>query len=389
MNNSLLFFKHLRAVLKKEILHLLRNPAVITISFLFPIVEALFLGYLLDINVSQINTVIYDVADTQASRQLIQAFVNSNDFKIVKTVSSDKELYQSIISGKAKVAIKIPYNFSKNLIDKKTSQILLLVDGSDATVTTEVVNVANIIALKESIKISFQALSPNSPNNLAFSNNDSLPLDSKISVLYNPENRSANFFLPGLLVFDIPSITVVLVALAFAVEKERGTLDQLFMTPINSTALVLGKILPYLLLAFLVMITSLLSMKYIYQVPFNGNPLVLLILSLPYLIIGLCLGSLVASNANTQMEAIQSAILVRVIPPLYLSGYLFPIESMPPLFQTITKFIPDRYFMEISRGVILRGAGISDLWTQELILWAMCLPIFFITALVYRRKFSS
>lgn len=385
MNNSLLF-KHLWAVLKKEILHLLRNPAVITISFLFPIIEALFLGYLLDINVRQINTVIYDVADTQASRQVVEAFVNTNDFKIIKRVSSDKELYQSIVSGKAKAAIKIPSNYSKNLIDKNTAQILVLVDGSDATVTTEIINIANIIALKESIKIGFQDFSA---NNIELANKNSLPLDAKISVLYNPENRSANFFLPGLLVFDIPSITVVLVALAFAVEKERGTLDQLSMTPINSTGLVLGKILPYLLLAILVMIVSLLSMRYIYQVPFNGNPLILLMLSLPYLVIGLCLGSLVAANANTQMEAMQSGILVRVIPPLYLSGYLFPIESMPATFQTITKFIPDRYFMEISRGVILRGAGISELWKQELILWAMCLPIFFITVLVYRRKFSS
>lgn len=379
-HNNLLF--SFIALFKKEILHLLRNPIVITFSFLFPIIEMFLLGYLLDITVRDIKTVAYDLSNTQESRELLKSFENSNDFKIIKYVYSDKELYDSIISGQANVGIKVPIDYSKNIVDNLTSNILVLADGSQVTSANETVNVANIIALEKSIK----QITGNLNLNTKISQQQSLPfLETRISVLYNPQVASSVFYLPGLLIFDMPAITILLVALAIAVERERGTFEQLLMSPINPIGMLLGKTLPYLLLSIIVMIFSLCLSYFIYKVPINGNLLLLIILIIPYLLIGICLGALVASKVKTQLEAIQLGILLRVIPTLYLSGYIFPIESMPPIFQKITKLIPDSYAMEISRGIILRGAGIQDLWEQALILIIMLVPLLLITFIVYKK----
>ena len=309
---------------------------------------------------------------------LINKFTSTGDFKIVKTVTSDQELYDCIIAGKAKVGIKIPVDYSQQLFKKEKTSVLVVVDGSDATVATEVVNVSNIVTLEESIKKIF------SRSNLDIS---TLPLEARTSVLYNPTTRSANFFLPGLMVFDMPSVTILLLALSIAIEKERGTMDQLRMTPINSTGMIIGKMIPYGVLAMMVLIMLIIGTRFIYQVPINGNPLLLLILAIPYLVIGLGLGILISINANNQMEAMQMGVLVRIIPTLYLSGYMFPIESMPKAFQTITMLIPDRYFVEITRGIILRGAGITDLWFQATFLTVVGIIVFSLAAIAYRRHF--
>jgi ABC-2 type transport system permease protein len=211
-------------------------------------------------------------------------------------------------------------------------------------------------------------------------------LEARAAILYNPEVRSPNFFLPGLIVFVLPSITVILVALSIAGERERGTMEQLTMTPITSLGMLLGKVLPYGLLGLFQESMILIAIRYVFQVPIQGSVPLLLLLSIPYIMTTLALGLIVAAHANTNMDAMPFAFLIRIVPPLYLSGYIFPIESMPDTFQSITKMIPERYFMEIVRGIMLRGAGFEHLWQQTLILCLMSVMIFFLASFLYRKK---
>jgi len=369
----------IRAIFKKEILYLMRNPPVVTFAILFPMLELFIFGYCLDINVRQVNTVIYDLAKTQDSSRLIDKYVSTNDFRIIKMVTSDDELYDMLVSGKAKVGIKIPVDYSQNLIKGTTARVQVLVDGSDATVTTEIINTSDIVTLQESVQRLLRSANLGSKQ----------PVDPRISVLFNPSSRSANFYLPGLLIFEMPSIAVFLVALSIAAEREKGTLEQLRMTPINYTDMAIGKIIPYGILAFLVLCILVFSMRFILGVPINGSPFLLLALVIPFIGIGLGFGMLVATVAKTQLEAFQMSILIRVIPTLYLSGFLFPIESMPNSFQFITKFLPDRYAVEVCRAIILRGNGIEYLWFHALVLYGVSIFMLVTAITVYRRKLKE
>lgn len=369
-----LFWLSFKAILKKELIHITRSPIAFVFTFIFPFIDLIILGCFLDINVKQINTVVYDLAKTQESRLLIENFANTKDFKIVNNVNSDKELYNQIISGKAKVGIKIPFDYSKRLLNGDTTSVLVLIDGSNANVTAETLTVSNNIALQQSIKPLLNKKETN------------IPVESRISVLFNPETRSPNFLLPGVIVFVLPTITVILAAFSIATEREKGTMDQLSMTQINPTGLIFGKMLPYGLVAFVQLVFLVLSIKFLFQVPINGNILTLLILSIPFLTASLGLGFIVAARANSQVEVMSSGFLVRVIGPLYLSGYIFPIEGMPYICQLLTYLVPERYFLEIVRGVILRGAGFADLSFQTTILSIMTFVFLLIAIRMYNKK---
>lgn len=372
-----LFWVSLRAIFHKEIIHILHSPAVLVFALLFPILETTLLGYILDLNPRYVNTVVYDLAQTQDSRNLIDQFANTSDFYIVKQVNSDKELSDAITRGNAKVGIKIPYDYSRRLNNSETANVLVVVDGSNATVTGEMVSTANRIALQASIK---QLIAQGQPNGTE------VPIETRSAVLFNPDTRSANFFLPGLLVWELPAITIVLVALSIVKEKEQGTLDQLRMTPINPLGAVIGKISPYAILALLLELEMLLTSYYIFNMPINGSLGLLILLFIPFIFTDLGLGVIVAGFAEDQKTALQLSVMLRVIPPFYLSGYIFQIENMPEVVQTATKFVPHRYAIEIVRGILLRGAGWQHLWQHGLILTLMAILMLTLAAFIYKYR---
>lgn len=372
-----LFWVSLRAIFHKEIIHILHSPAVLVFALLFPILETTLLGYILDLNPRYVNTVVYDLAQTQDSRNLIDQFANTSDFYIVKQVNSDKELSDAITRGNAKVGIKIPYDYSRRLNNSETANVLVVVDGSNATVTGEMVSTANRIALQASIK---QLIAQRQPNGTE------VPIETRSAVLFNPDTRSANFFLPGLLVWELPAITIVLVALSIVKEKEQGTLDQLRMTPINPLGAVIGKIAPYAILALLLELEMLLTSYYIFSMPINGSLGLLILLFIPFIFTDLGLGVIVAGFAEDQKTALQLSVMLRVIPPFYLSGYIFQIENMPEIVQSVTKFVPHRYAIEIVRGILLRGAGWQHLWRHGLILTLMAILMLTLAAFIYKYR---
>src|ERR687884_748635 len=230
-------WQRIASVTRKEVLHILRDRMTLFMTFFFPVVEMIMLGYAIDTNVRHIPTVVLDVARTQESRLLLQRFENSEDFTVVAHVATDAELYEAIVAGQARVGIKVPEHYSRRLQAGDTAEILVLVDGSMSSVAAEAVNVGNAIALRESLE---RALG-----------GKPLPVESRPRVLFNPDTRSANFFIPGLMVIMCQMMATMLSANAIVREKENGTLEQLFMTPVRANELILGKLVPYVVLTLL------------------------------------------------------------------------------------------------------------------------------------------
>jgi ABC-2 type transport system permease protein len=213
----------------------------------------------------------------------------------------------------------------------------------------------------------------------------SRPLEARVAVLFNPATRSANFFVPGMIAIVLQSMIIMLVAFSIVRERERGTLEQLTLTPVAPLGLMVGKMIPYGLLGFLELGTILVIMRFVFFVPIHGSLLLLLVLSIPFLLTVLGLGLLISTRAKTQTEAFQLA-MGTLLPSVFLSGYMFMIENMPQVFQWVSHIIPATYFIAILRGIILRGAGLEQLWMQALVLLVMGCSAIGMAAVQFVRK---
>jgi len=364
-------FQHLASVARKEFIHILRDPMTLFFTLFIPICEMFMLGYAIDTNVRNVRTVVYDQARTQESRALLREFDNSGDIKISQYVFTDEALYSTIVAGKARVGIKIPEDYSRRLFAGETAQVLVLVDGSESSVAAEAVNVGNAIALQESLKLALAG--------------KALPVESHPQVLFNPDTRSANFFIPGLLVVMCQMMAVMLSATSIVREKENGTLEQLFMTPVRPGELILGKLLPYLVLDFVEFCSIAFLMRTVFGVPIHGHFLTLLGVALPFVLAMLGLGLWVSTRASTRDAAMQVS-MGTVIPSIFLSGYVFPLDSMPAVFWYLAQLIPTTWMIDAARGVILRGAGWHELRLHAVVLWAMAGGMFLLSTLKFRKR---
>jgi ABC-2 type transport system permease protein len=365
-------FRGFGAVFYKEVLHVRRDPGTLFFSLVIPLLQMFVLGFGIDTNVRQVNTVVYNADGRQESRELIDRLKNSDTFHVVRYVQNDHDLNDMIIGGKARVGIKIPVDYSDRLIHKMSAQVLVLIDGSDSSVAGQAINVTTAIGLDESLR---RAVTDSTAP---------FAVDMRPKLLFNPDSRSPNFFLPGLTAILLLNVTTFLTAFAIVREKERGTLEQLFVTPVRPFGLLLGKLLPYFFIGFFELCNILFFMRFVFRVPIHGNVFLLAFLSLPYIFVSLSLGMLISSKANTQGQAMQLAFLT-ILPSIFFSGYIFPRETMPAFFYGISFLVPASYFINITRGIILRGAGLQHLWLDGLALFAMGTFLLVIAA----RRFSN
>jgi ABC-2 type transport system permease protein len=361
------------SVARKEVLHMLRDPATLFFALAIPVIEMLMLGYAIDTNVKHIATVVYDAAGTQESRRLIESLINSEDFRVVAMTYSDAELHRAIVSGRARVAVKVPEDYSRRLLAGETAQVLILVDGSESSVAGEAVNVGNAVALQDSLR---RALGDRP-----------LPIDSRPRVLFNPDTRSANFFIPGLLVVLCQMMATMLTANSIVREKENGTLEQLFMTPVRPHELMIGKLTPYFFLTLLEFCGILLLMRTIFQVPINGPVLTLLGVAFPFILTMLGIGLLISTRAGTKDAAMQM-VMGSFLPSVFLSGYVFPTDSMPWGFKMVSWVIPTTWLIDAARGVILRGADWGELWLHALVLSGMAVTFLTLSSIQFKKKIS-
>ncbi|HZT79130.1 MAG TPA: ABC transporter permease [Gemmataceae bacterium] len=365
--------RRIYSVARKELLHILRDPMTLFMTLFFPVVELMMLGYAIETNVRDIPTVVFDQAKTQESRSLLREFENTGDFKVVAVVNSDDALHEAIVAGKARVGVKVPEDYSRRLQKNDTAQVLILVDGSVSSIAAEAVNVGNAIALRQSLQ---RALGT-----------QQLPVEARPRVLFNPDMYSANFFIPGLLVVLSQMMAITLSANAIVREKEKGTLEQLFMTPVSAGELIVGKMIPYLAMTFLEFCGIALLMNVIFRVPIHGQFLTLLAIAVPFVLTCLGWGLWVSTKVSTRDAAMQTA-MATLMPCIFLSGYVFPLDSMPVVFWYVAQVIPTTWMIDASRGVILRGAGWKELWVNAAVLWAMAAMAITFSVLRFRKRLT-
>lgn len=372
--NTSFSFQRTYAVARKEFLHIIRDPATLFFALFIPVIELFMLGYAINTNVRFISTVVLNQCQTEESKRMIRMFENSQDFRVVKYVFSEDDMNWMIRSGKAKVGIKIPEDFSRQIEARRTAQILVLVDGSESSVAGEALNVSNALALQESLKA-------------YLNDNTQFAIESRPRILFNPDTRSANFFIPGLMVVMCQMMAIMLSANAIVREKEKGTLEQLFMTPVKAGELILGKLIPYLVLTLIEFTTILFLMWSVFQVPIHGYVMTLMMLTLPFTFSFLGMGLYISTRVDTREAAGQMA-MGTMMPSIFLSGYVFPLDSMPVFFWYVAQVFPTTWLIDAARGVILRGAGFSELWLHSVILWVMGIVSFFLAAMKFRKRLS-
>jgi ABC-2 type transport system permease protein len=338
-----------RPVLRKEAMQMIRDRGTLRFALLVPAFQLVLFG-LIDTNVRHVRTVVFDQSRTEVSRRLVSELVNTSYFDIVAYAPSRAALRNYVVAGRASVAVEIPPDYARRRLNRQPADVLVLIDGSDSSISAQALAAANGLALSDSIIDLAQRAGA-----------ADLSLRVHPVLLFNPDSRSANLLIPGLVAILLTFSGTLLAAFAIVRERERGTLEQLMVTPASPVAVVLGKLLPYLGLAFVQLLFVLGLMVLVFRVPIHGDLPLLLGLAIVYLFALLALGLLVSSWAKSQMEAVQIAQMF-LLPSIMLSGYIFPLSSLPGPLRWVSQVLPATHFIAIARGIIIRGAGFADLW---------------------------
>lgn len=373
------------AVLVKEFFHLRREPTTLFFIFIIPVLQMTIFGVAIDTEIENISTVVHDMDGRNEARLLVEAFENTRTFAIVGHVDDDASFRYALQSGRAKVGIRIPPDFSDRLLLGKQARLQVLIDGSDSQVATTALSTANLLGLNRAVELARktgESLQVGPARDEA--GRLALPLEVRPRLLYNPDLQSSHFFVPGLAGIILQLVTLFLTAFAIVRERELGTLEQLFVTPVGRLGLLLGKLIPYAIVGFLETIVVFNVMVYGFGVPIRGDITTLLALSLLFLVCSLGLGLVISTVAKTQLAAMQFAFII-MLPSVLLSGFMFPRSEMPDIIYWFTFTIPVTYFIEILRGIILRGAGFLDLG-QYVVGLTVCLLVIQVIAVSRFQK---
>lgn len=366
------------SIVKKEIIQIRRDPPSLAMAFVVPIMMLLIFGYAVTTDVDHINTAVLDQSNSLESRQLVEVFRNTGYFDIETYVDNFKEMTGLIDSGKARVGIIIPPDYTRKLKRNEQAQLQLVVDGSDPLVARTALSTAQVVTQNEAFGLKVKTLQQSGlPVNLQPA------IDLRFRIWYNPNMESMKFNIPGLIGLIMQNITMMLTAFSMVRERERGTLEQLIITPVKPFELIVGKLIPYIFIAFIDILIILGFGTFWFNVPVNGSILLLLGLSFLFLMGALGLGMFVSTVAKTQLQAMQVSFMI-ILPSVLLSGFMFPRESMPKIIQTIGYVIPLTYFLRILRGIVLKGVGLAYLWQDVLLLTVFGIAI--LTLSVVRMK---
>jgi len=352
------------AILVKEFAHIRRQPSTLFFMLVIPVLQTVIFGFAIDTQIENIATVVYDQDGRRRAMELVESFRNTRTFRIDGYVFDEESFRRSMSSGRARVGIRIPPFFTDRLSRGEQVQVQVLIDGSDSQVASQALNSANLLGINSALKVAktFAEKQPNVPARDE-EGHAALPIEVRPLLLYNPGLESAHFFVPGLVGIILQLVTLFLTAFAIVRERELGTLEQLFVTPVGRAGVLLGKLIPYAVVGVLETLLVLSVMVYVFGVPIHGSIPLLLALSTLFLCCSLGLGLLVSTLARTQLEAMQFAFII-MLPSILLSGFMFPRSEMPPPIYLVTFAIPATYFLEVLRGIVLRGADLRDLLPQ-------------------------
>jgi len=356
-------------ILIKELLQLRRDPKILPILFIAPVIQLTLLGYAATTDIKRVELAVCDLDRTAASRRLVDRFTSSAYFRVTANVDSQEQFNPLLQSGRARVALTIPAGFEAERSAGRPGRVQLVADGADAMSGTIGLAYAATVLQDASVAAGTVPL-----------------VNLRPTVLYNPDLVSRNYMVPGILGLIIMIMTMMLTAMAVVRESELGTMEQLLVTPLTPGQLIVGKLIPYALVGLVEVFTVLPVVLFWFRVPLRGSFLTLLLLTLPYMLCTLGLGLFISTLAQTQQQAMMLSAFVFILPQMLLSGFAFPIQNMPAFFQALTYLVPLRYYLVILRGVFLKGVGLAALWPQALALVVMGVAILGLARLRFRRR---
>jgi len=368
------FLRGFRAILYKEFIVMFRDRTTLFFMFFPPLLQIIAFGFALDNDVKHMAMAVYNEDRTTESRQLVDAFVNTQTFRVVKEVNSLDELEAMVRRGKANVGLDIPPDYTRKLRAGKKADVQVLIDGSSSTIALQALNTALGVAFQRSVSIL-----------LGETDRRELPVEVRPQVLYNPSMRAPNFFVPGVIGTALQIATVFAAAMSVVRERERGTLENLLVSPMSRWGLMLGKLVPYLCVSMTMALFLFTILRWVFFVPIHGSLVMLFVASFLYIFALISLGLLVSTKAESQNEAMQMSMTI-MLPSIFFSGFIFPRETMPWIFYAISTVLPATYFIELMRAIILRGAGFLEFWRHLLILALMGGVLFALCAGRFKRK---
>jgi len=368
------------SIIRKEFIHVLRDPRTLAIVLAMPALQLVLFGYAINTVVDHLPVIVLDEAGDPRSRAFVAAFENSGYFDLRDVASSREEVRQAVDSGRAKVGLVIPADFGLQVLRREPAMAQLVVDGSDPNVAQTAIFAAGMVAQVQSADTLANALAR---QGLATSGGATIEL--RPVVLYNPSMLSVTFMIPGLIGLILQFQTLILTAFAIVREREKGTLEQLVVTPIKPWELMAGKLLPYVATAFLAVAVALGVGRFWFGVEVQGSLLLLVALSTLFLLSSLGVGLLISTVSQTQTQAMQLALFV-MLPSVLLSGFMFPREGMPWIIQQVGLAIPLTYFLQILRGIILKGVGVEVLFGNVLPLAMFGVVVFALSATRFNKR---
>ncbi len=369
----------LMSIIRKEFVQIFRDPRTLVMIIVIPIVELFLLGYAATGDVRDIGMAVLDQNQTPQSRALLDAFRAADYFKIEYSVGSQQEYQALIEAGDVRVALVIPPDYDQRLLEGN-AKVLMVLDGSDASIGSTALSTSKLIGQSFATKIlTEQAMLTGRVATIT------PPLEVRTQVWYNPDLNSAYFMIPGVIGMILAFITTILTATTIVRERERGTIEQLIVTPIRSWELVLGKILPYVFLAFVETIEIIIIGHFWFGVPVRGSLTLITITSGLFLMSSLGIGLLASTIANTQQEAILTVMMYN-LPSIFLSGFFFPLEAMPRFLQWVSYAIPLRYYLIVIRALLLKGVGAGAIQNEIIGLTLFGIGIMSFAALRFRKR---
>ena len=373
MNSRLL------SIIRKEFIQIWRDPRTLALIIVMPIVQLFLLGYAATTDVKNISLAVWDQSQSTQSRAFIDAFRAANYFQINYAVGSEQEYRTLIETGKARAALIIPVDYATRL-QEDSAQVSMVLDGSDATVGGTALSTARLIGQSYATKVLTEQLALTGRSATI-----TPPVEVRTQVWYNPDLVSAYFNIPGVIGMILSFITALLTATAVVRERERGTIEQLIVTPIRSWELIVGKILPYVILAFVDVLEVLIIGHWWFKVPVRGDLGLILILSGLFVLSSLGIGLLASTIANTQQEAMLT-VMMTMLPSIFLSGFFFPLDAMPKFLQIVSYAVPLRYYLVIIRALLLKGVGANALKNEIVALTIFAVVILGIAVARFRKR---
>jgi len=369
-------------IMWKEFKQISRDPRMLGVAFGLPIIMLLIYGYAINFDVTHVRIAVYDEDRSAASRTLTGAFFHSEYFDLAGNLTNDSAVREALDHGQARGVLTIPRGFARDIAAGRTTYVQLLIDGSDSTSASTVVGYTNALLQQQSARISLEAVQRqgvHAPGALQ-------PVDLRMRYWYNPELKSTTFTIPGLIAVILMMLAALLTSATVVRERERGTFELLIASPIRPLELMLGKLAPYILIAFGDVILVVLAAVLLFHIPLRGSAVLVLVTSAIFLTAALGIGLLVSTISESQQTAMMVAMLTTQLPSIILSGFVFPIRSMPPVIQLITTVIPATHFIRILRTVFLKGGGWSLVWAPTLYLVLFAGLMLGLSATQFKKK---